>query len=288
MRRSNKYSQTFFYCITILLAFSMTGCFVAGSRGNVRFNELKYPASMSAYLYGPNNELLAKDRELQVVEQFSYKVNFWGTLYSLVSLTGVKDVSKEINNKIEYSGADGIINMKVISKPGILTHFHPLTLIPFWPSYTEVLIEGEIVKYNPTMIKNASFFATPAIPGNVHILEVLDQADTIRLGERCRPIGKVETMTFRTGKKIVGRLNSLTGLQRSDLVELGILDGIKMRARKEDANVVQVLFLDSFYNLYYMDRDKPVTKPLIIMGDFNDLVVDVRSWSCPFENSQVN
>ena len=245
----------------------------------MRFDELKYPASMSAYLYGPNNELLAKDRELQVIEPFSYKTRFWGTFYSLVPLTGTKDVSKEVNKKIEASGGDGIINVKVTAKPGFLTQFHPLTLLPFWPSFTEVLMEGEIVKYDPIMIRNAPYVAVPVILGDVHILEASDQAMTIRLREQCRPIGKVETVIFKTGRKILRRAQS-NGLEHSDLVEFGILDGIKMKAGEQDANVAQVLYLNSF-NESYDSRGKALTFTQKTSGDYDDVAVDVRYWSCP-------
>ena len=272
MRRSKKYIQTSFYCMAIFVFFAMTGCFLySGSEGHMRFDELKYPASMSAYLYGPNNELLAKDRELQVIGRFSYKMNFWGTFYSGVPLTGTKDVSKEVNNKIEASGGDGIINVKVTSKPGSLTLYHPLTALPFWPSYTEVLMEGEIVKYDPTMIRNAPHVAVPMIPGDVHILEKSDQAMTIRLSEQCRPIGKVETVTFRTET----HLFRATSLKHLDLVEFGILNGIKLKAREKDANVVQVLFLNNSY------RGKALTFTQEFSRDFDNVAVDVRYWSCP-------
>jgi hypothetical protein len=246
----------------------------------MRFDELKYPASMSAYLYGPNNELLAKDSELQEISHFSYKMRFWGTFYSLVPLTGAKDVGQEVNNKIEASGGDGIINVKVSVKPGFLTDVHPLTLLPFWPSFTEVLMEGEIVKYDRTIIRNAPHVAVSVIPGDVHILEASDQAVTIRLSEQCRPIGKVETVTFRTGRKILSRVFFANGLEHSDLVEFGILDGIKMKARKKDANVVQVLYLNSFSRSYY-SQDKTLTFTQTTSGDFDDVAVDVRYWSCP-------
>jgi hypothetical protein len=236
---------------------------------------------MSAYLYGPNNEFLTKSRELQVISQFSYTMNFVGMLYSLVPLTGTKDVSQEINNKIEASAGDGIINVKITVKPGFLTFCHPLTLLPFWPSYTEVLMEGEIVKYNPTIIRNIAPIAVPVVPGEVLILEASDEAVTIRLSEQCRPIGKVETLTFRTGRKILSRLLFSTGLEHSDLVEFGILDGIKLKARAKDVNVVQVLFLNSSYNMDYSSRDKSVTFRQLQSGDFDDVAVDVQYWSCP-------
>ena len=261
MRSRGKYSQSSFYCITILIFFAMTGCFGAGgSKGRITFDELKYPASMSAYLYSPNNELLAKDRELRVIDRFSYKMNFWGTLYSFVQLTGAKDVGQEVNKIIEASGGDGIINVKVTAKPGFLTLSHPLTLLPFWPSNTEVFIEGEIVKYDPTMVRNAPHVTVPVMPGEVHILEALDQAVTIRLREQCRPIGKVETVTLKTRKVLS------ISLEHQDLVEFGILDRIKIKARGKDANVVQMLFLEGIHgSLFAIDT----------------VAVGVQYWSCP-------
>jgi hypothetical protein len=89
----------------------------------MKFDELRYPASMSSYLYGPNNELLAKDRELRVINRFSGEYDYWGTFYSLMPLTGTKDIGEEINKAIEEAGGEGIVNVKVMSETNSLDEF---------------------------------------------------------------------------------------------------------------------------------------------------------------------
>jgi hypothetical protein len=131
----------------MVVSFIITGCFAAGSRGKITFDDLKYPASMSAHLYGPDNEILTKDKELQVIKRYYYKKNSWNIFYTLISFSNNSDVTKDINRAIHESGGDGIVNVEVSAKDGITNTIILFNLLPFWPTYSTITLEGDIIKF---------------------------------------------------------------------------------------------------------------------------------------------
>ena len=129
------------------------GC-VSFSKGRLTFNELAYPGSMSPCLYGPNAEVLAKDHGLKFIKTFSNTKDCWNLFYSLLSLGECKateSVALEINKEIRSSGGDGIVNVTVTAWPDAISYWHPLTILPFWPACTHVLVTGDIVKFDAIM-----------------------------------------------------------------------------------------------------------------------------------------
>lgn len=126
----------------VALAF-LLGC--AGGRGDVRFDSLEYPTSMSGYVYGPDGRALSP-KSLDVVAEFEHQVRFWGMLFSWVPLNGNVDLSEEINRDVEQAGGEGVINLSVTSE-GCPTNYVPaLSLIPMWPGCADVTVACQIVK----------------------------------------------------------------------------------------------------------------------------------------------
>jgi len=135
-----------FSIIIMGFSFVMTSC-IAGSRGHIGLDDLKYPASMSAYLYGPDREILTKDKVQKVIKKFYYEKNSWNILYTIISLSNNSDVVKEINREIMESGGDGIVSVEVSSQDGITNSIPLLNLLPIWPTYSKITVEGDIVKF---------------------------------------------------------------------------------------------------------------------------------------------
>ncbi len=135
-----------FSIMLIVFSFTMISC-ATSSRGQIGFDDLKYPASLSACLYGPNNEILTKDKDLQVIKKYYFKKISWNLFYGLVSLSDNSDVVKDINREIAETGGDGMVSIEVSSQEGIVNDFYFFNLLPFWPTYSKITIEADIVKY---------------------------------------------------------------------------------------------------------------------------------------------
>jgi hypothetical protein len=119
------------------------GC--AGGRGDVRFDSLRYPVSMSGYVYGPKNRALSP-RSLEVVSEFEHEGRLWGVLFSWLPVSGDLDLSDEINNDVEAAGGEGVINLSVKSEGCVLNYIPGLSLIPMWPGCADVTVAGQVVK----------------------------------------------------------------------------------------------------------------------------------------------
>lgn len=133
------------FTLLACLLFIAIGC-GGGGRGSLTFDGLKHPASMSAFLYDKDNKTAAKDKELTVLDKFSYEKKFWGLLYSTIPLSSDKDVVEAINKKVEEAGGDGIINLSVTASNCAFNSFPILSLLPIMPGCVNAVVEGEIVK----------------------------------------------------------------------------------------------------------------------------------------------
>ncbi len=144
-----KHMRIFTVAIIVVSSLVTTGCVadIAGSRGQIEFDDLMYPASMSAYLYGPDKEILAKDKELRVVKRLHFSKNSWSIFYTIMQISDNSDVVEAMNKGIAESEGDGIVNVEVSSQDGITNSIPLLNLLPFWPTYSTVTLEGDIVKY---------------------------------------------------------------------------------------------------------------------------------------------
>ena len=133
-----------FMIIAVICLCQTFSC--AGARRNIKFDELKYPASTSPCLYGANNEVLTKDRELEVVGSFLYEKSLCNIFYSLIPVSGGVDAAENMNSEIEKRKADGMVNVTIEVKDGYLNDIPAMAIIPFWPGFANVTIKGQIVR----------------------------------------------------------------------------------------------------------------------------------------------
>ncbi len=129
----NRLTQLFVAIVTFFVVVNCLGCW----SGSIKFGNLQHPVSMSAYLYGPHDEILTKDKELLMVKKFNYERTYWGTFGSF-PLSSTNDIADNINKEIETSSGDGMVNFKVYVK-------HRAGL--FWIVYRNIKVEGDIVKF---------------------------------------------------------------------------------------------------------------------------------------------
>lgn len=136
------------WCLCLL-----AGC--AGGRGKITFDNLKYPASMSAFIYGDGNEMLSKG-DLRVLDTFRYEKRFWGIFWSGIPLSSEKGIAEAINRKVEDAGGEGVINLAVTTSTCGINSLPLLSFLPVLPGCVNVKVEGEIVK---TKTKGSSYIA---------------------------------------------------------------------------------------------------------------------------------
>lgn len=132
--------------ISIISTLSALFPACSGSRATIRFENLKYPCSTSAFLYGPNQEILVKGKDLKTVGFFQYEKKYWGILWSALRLSDSKDVMQKMNQEIINKNGEGIINLTVVAETHKINNVIPLNVLPIWPGATNVKFYGEIVR----------------------------------------------------------------------------------------------------------------------------------------------
>jgi hypothetical protein len=119
------------------------GC--AGGRGDVRFDSLRYPVSMSGYVYDQKNRALSP-KSLDVVAEFEHEARLWGMFFSWIPVNGDLDLSEPINRDVDAAGGEGVINLSVKSEGCAFNYIPGLSLLPFWPGCADVTVAGQVVK----------------------------------------------------------------------------------------------------------------------------------------------
>ena len=92
---------------------------------------------MSAYLYGPQDEVLAMGKGLTMVKKFSFEKTYW-SIVGPIPLSNTNDITENINKEIEKSFGDGMVNVKIY----VNTRAGMLLVV-----YRKIKVEGDIVKF---------------------------------------------------------------------------------------------------------------------------------------------
>ena len=131
--------------VFIISILSVLGC--AGSRGALTFDRLDKPVSMNPGLFdSASNRVLDLEDDFHIVGELHHEVVFWGTFYSLISITSDVDVSEIINKQVKDAGGEAVVDFSVTSKQCWWNYVPILTILPFWPGCTHVWMDGLIVK----------------------------------------------------------------------------------------------------------------------------------------------
>lgn len=129
--------------IGALMFASLTGC--SGSRSHVVAPTAQYPVSMSDGVREADGKLLPDERK-KVVGGFQYDYKAWGMLWRIFSFTGDKDISEEVNEQVQKSQGDAIVNLSVKAESCTWNIF---TFIGIFPDCSTVRVRGHIIKAEP-------------------------------------------------------------------------------------------------------------------------------------------
>lgn len=135
----------------------ITSC--SSTKGALGFERLNYPASMSAFLYDQNQNIVVKGTELESVYSFKIKKTFWSFAYGLIPLVPKHDICDSINAVVNEFKGDGIINLTVTIEQGVVNKVYSFLLylpsyIPIFPSSADITVSGEVVKLIGSESKN--------------------------------------------------------------------------------------------------------------------------------------
>lgn len=125
----------------VLLALS-TGC---GVSSWVTAPESKYPISMSSGVRDAQGTLVPATRKT-VVGQYEQHYKACSMLWRIVSFTGDKDISDDVNAAVADAKGDAITDLSVESSATVWTL---MTLIGIFPDCAQVRLKGNIVKVAP-------------------------------------------------------------------------------------------------------------------------------------------
>jgi hypothetical protein len=157
-----------------LLAAILFLCSCSHGKGALRFDDLSYPVSTSAFLYGEDYALLQKGKDLEVVGLFHQTTRVWGIgwlgLKDPVVLVGKmwepwdlspgkakrKELGGMLNEGIAKANGQGMINLTVSTSPCWLSITYDIlqnipTVLPFMPGCAVVTVTGEIVRQRPAI-----------------------------------------------------------------------------------------------------------------------------------------
>ena len=126
----------------LLLVVALSGC---GVSSWVVADESKYPISMSNGLRDQSGELVPAKSKTKVGD-FKKDYKACSMLWRLISFTGDKDISEDVNAQVANAKGDAITNLSVESSG---TVWNLLTLIGIFPDCGNVRLQGEIVKVTP-------------------------------------------------------------------------------------------------------------------------------------------
>jgi len=144
----------------IALAVGAVGC--SGARSHVTAPTAEYPISMSDGIRDENGSAVP-DEDKQVVGYFMYDYKAWGMWWRIISFTGDKDMSEEMNKQVKAAGGEGVINLSVKAENCTWNIF---TFVGLFPDCSTVRVRGNIIKRKPkaAVASTPPVVAPPATP----------------------------------------------------------------------------------------------------------------------------
>jgi hypothetical protein len=122
-----------------ILAISSVGC---GVSSWVTAPESKYPISLSSGVRDQSGQLVPSQRKT-VVGEYTKSYKACSMLWRIISFTGDKDISADVNEKVSQAQGDAVTDLSVTSSGTVWNLF---TLIGIFPDCANVEISGKIVK----------------------------------------------------------------------------------------------------------------------------------------------
>ena len=123
---------------------SLLNC--TGSRGLIKFNQLKHPTSMSPFLPSKEGKNLDISQELKIIKKIEISKTYWGILYGFVSLNSSNPFASKLNEEIEKANAYGAVNFKIRVDSCFINEIMVLNIFPFWPGCSIVTLNANLVE----------------------------------------------------------------------------------------------------------------------------------------------
>jgi hypothetical protein len=140
-----RFSFRFFVLVGIFLPL-FSSC-TAGARGFVKFNNLKYPVSLSPHLFDKSGKIVSESNELKVIGQIDYEKTVYSMLYTIATINPQQEFGDIINHQISEKNGDGVINLSVSTRGCVYNYIPIISLLPMWPGCTVINLSGDIIKY---------------------------------------------------------------------------------------------------------------------------------------------
>lgn len=120
-------------------------------KGTIKFDSLRYPVSLSPYIYDSNDNIIEVGKDLKRVNSFSFDKTSWTIFYGLIPLSNDRVISEKINSIVEKNQGDGIVNLSIDIEHGTLAKFYAFLYyipcyIPLVPYNAKITINGDVVK----------------------------------------------------------------------------------------------------------------------------------------------
>jgi hypothetical protein len=140
------------------------GC--AGGRSNLRFEDTRYPISLSPTVLGSDGGLLLPAQR-EVVGKLEIETKVYGVMWAAVPLTPNKDLSAKVNDAVARAGGQAVVNLRVTSRQCGLNHAWVISTVPLWPGCSHVFVQGDIIREQarqPTAAPEPAPSPTPTTP----------------------------------------------------------------------------------------------------------------------------
>ncbi|MDH5721662.1 MAG: hypothetical protein OEZ13_13745 [Spirochaetia bacterium] len=142
-----KINKLIFNIFIIISFFLIQHCIVGGAAGKIKLKNSKYPVSLSHSLYDNDGKIVSEKNGLETIKHFKYNTSYWSILYTFIDLSDDEDITMYLNTELDDLRGDGVINLEIENKQCINHMFIPMiTILPFWPSCTNINLEGDFVR----------------------------------------------------------------------------------------------------------------------------------------------
>jgi len=118
----------------------------AGSRGEIKMNQSRYPVSLSPVIID-NGRMYVESENVHYVTKINLESRKWSIFYTLIPLNNLDSVPQEMDRIIKQYKGNGIMNLSLSAKACKWNFLFPLNALPFWPGCTRILLQGDIVRF---------------------------------------------------------------------------------------------------------------------------------------------
>ena len=118
----------------------------AGSKAKFRFNNVKYPLSMSSALYNQRGKVVSVGNGLKKVGNFEFKKRYWTIFWTLIPLSSTSWIDAKINQIVAKKRGTGVANLRLETTGCKYNGLFLVGGLPFIPGCIHTTVRGDIVR----------------------------------------------------------------------------------------------------------------------------------------------